>query len=104
MSTIRFDYTNVLAGVVGDRHGLTESSLEAFAEPSLRALDAVLARRTQDLRWLDLAFNDWDGRDTLPESLFEVDRLEYIDLRYVAVCDAHLARLESTFPGIEIQR
>ena len=58
MSTIRFDYTNVLAGVVGDRHGLTESSLEAFAEPSLRALDAVLARRTQDLRWLDLPYQD----------------------------------------------
>ena len=52
MSAIRLDYTNVLADAIGPEHGLTEAELLAHAEPSQRALEAVLARRSADLRWL----------------------------------------------------
>ncbi len=58
MSAIRFDYTNVLADAVGPAHGLTDEELASFAEPSARALDAVLGRRATDLRWLDLPYQD----------------------------------------------
>ena len=58
MSAIRFDYTNVLADAVGPEHGLTAGELAAMAEPSARALEAVLARRARDLRWLDLPYQD----------------------------------------------
>lgn len=57
MRPIRFDYTNVMSAAVGE-HGLTDSELAGMAEPSLRALDAVQARRKQDLRWLDLPYRD----------------------------------------------
>lgn len=53
MSQVRFDYTNVLSSAVGE-HGLTEVELARLEKPSLAALAAVNARRTQDLRWLDL--------------------------------------------------
>jgi glucose-6-phosphate isomerase len=56
MSSIRFDYTNVLAAAVGAEHGLTEDELAACAERGARALDAVLGRREADLRWLDLPY------------------------------------------------
>jgi glucose-6-phosphate isomerase len=51
---IRIDYTNVLASSVGDEHGISPAELESLAGPSRTALAAVLARRTKDLRWLDL--------------------------------------------------
>jgi glucose-6-phosphate isomerase len=54
---IRLDYTNALTSAVG-AHGLGEPELAALAEPSTRALAAVQARRTQDLRWLDLPYRD----------------------------------------------
>ena len=56
MSRIRFDYTNVLADVIGADHGITESELVEIAQPSAEALAAVHARRTEDLRWLDLPY------------------------------------------------
>ena len=56
MSAIRLDYTNVLADAIGPEHGLTEAELLSYAEPSQRALEAVLARRSADLRWLDLPY------------------------------------------------
>ena len=55
---IRLDYTNVMADAVGPEHGLAEEELAAMAEPSARALDAVLLRRDVDLRWLDLPYQD----------------------------------------------
>ena len=58
MSAIRFDYTNVLADAVGPDHGLAEGELAACADASQAALEAVLARRTRDLRWLDLPYQD----------------------------------------------
>ncbi len=67
MKPIRFDYTNVMSSVVGE-HGLTESDLTSLAEPSLRALDAVQARRTKDLRWLDLPYRDAVRRTILDYS------------------------------------
>ncbi len=58
MSAIRFDYTNVMAGAVGEDHGLTTGELEGLRGPSAQALGAVLQRRGQDLRWLDLPYQD----------------------------------------------
>jgi len=57
VSAIRFDYTNVMAEAVGE-HGLREAELAGMAEPSRAALDAVLGRRKEDLRWLDLPYQD----------------------------------------------
>ena len=57
MRPIRFDYTNVMSTAVGV-HGLGEAELGALAEPSVRALAAVEARRKKDLRWLDLPYRD----------------------------------------------
>ncbi|MHC4377003.1 MAG: glucose-6-phosphate isomerase [Planctomycetota bacterium] len=56
MSDLQFDYTNVLADVIGSEHGLTEDQLAGFAERSGQALERVQARRTQDLRWMDLPY------------------------------------------------
>jgi glucose-6-phosphate isomerase len=57
MKPIRFDYTNVMSAAVGER-GLDEATLAGLAAPSLRALDAVQARRKSDLRWLDLPYRE----------------------------------------------
>ena len=58
MDRIRIDYSNVLSEAVGDRHGIQASELEALRAPSREALAAVEARRTKDLRWLDLPYQD----------------------------------------------
>lgn len=55
MANVRFDYTNVLSSAVGE-HGLTEVEIAKLEKPSLAGLAAVNARRTQDLRWLDLPY------------------------------------------------
>ena len=54
MDLLRIDYTNVLAGSIGAEHGIDEAWLRGFADESATALAAVQARRTTDLRWLDL--------------------------------------------------
>ncbi|MDG1984618.1 MAG: glucose-6-phosphate isomerase, partial [Planctomycetota bacterium] len=54
MDRLTLDYTNVLADAVGSTHGLELAEIEALAERSASALAAVQARRSQDLRWLDL--------------------------------------------------
>lgn len=64
MHPIRFDYTNVMSPAVGV-HGLGEQELASLAEPSARALAAVLARRTTDLRWLDLPYRESLRREIL---------------------------------------
>lgn len=58
MDRIQLDYTNVMAGVVGPEHGIEEAELEGLADPSRAALAAVQARRSTDLRWLDLPYQD----------------------------------------------
>ena len=58
MSAIRFDFTNVLADAVGADDGLSEEELVGCAEASLSARERVLDRRTSDLRWLDLPYQD----------------------------------------------
>ena len=63
MSAIRFDYTNVMADSIGAEHGLEEADLEALRGPSAKALGAVLERRTKDLRWLDLPYQDELARE-----------------------------------------
>jgi hypothetical protein len=65
------------------------------------ALEDDFFAKMKGLKWLDVAFHKWTS---LPESLFSVDALEYIDLRYVPIGAPQLARLEETFPGIEIRR
>jgi glucose-6-phosphate isomerase len=65
VSVIRFDFTNLMADVVGPEHGLTEDELNAAAEPSVAALRAVNARREADLRWLDLPYQEDVLRDVL---------------------------------------
>lgn len=64
MRPIRFDYTNVMSSAVGV-HGLGENELASLAEPSARALAAVQARRTKDLRWLELPYRDAVRREIL---------------------------------------
>jgi glucose-6-phosphate isomerase len=54
MDRIRIDYTNVLSSAVGEEHGIAPTELESLAGPSRAALASVLARRSRDLRWLDL--------------------------------------------------
>ena len=54
MDRLRIDYTNVLSTSVGEENGISPAELESLAGPSRTALASVLARRTKDLRWLDL--------------------------------------------------
>ena len=65
MSRIRLDYTNCLADRVGSTHGIEPAELEALRAPSAAAIEAVQARRTQDLRWLDLPYQDEVVADVL---------------------------------------
>src|SRR5262245_25837478 len=46
-----------MSAAVGE-HGLYEDDLARMAEPSARALAAVQARRTKDLRWLELPYRE----------------------------------------------
>ena len=54
MSRIRLDYTNAMADAVGSEHGVAEAELAGLAPRAAQALAAVQARRSADLRWLDL--------------------------------------------------
>ena len=58
MSSLSLDYTHAMAEAVGPEHGATLAELEALAGPSRAALAAVQARRTRDLRWLDLPYQE----------------------------------------------
>lgn len=65
MDRISLDFTNVLADAVGPEHGLEPAALEGLAEASEAALRAVEARRTKDLRWLDLPHQADVARDVM---------------------------------------
>jgi glucose-6-phosphate isomerase len=56
MGSIVLDYTHAMSDVVGSRHGVTPAELDGLAASSKAALAAVQARRTKDLRWLDLPY------------------------------------------------
>jgi glucose-6-phosphate isomerase len=56
MGNIVLDYTHAMADVVGSTHGITAAELDGLAGASKSALAAVQARRTKDLRWLDLPY------------------------------------------------
>jgi len=56
LNPIQFDYSNVLSDAVGPEQGLAEAELGGLEDASRRALAAVQARRTTDLRWLDLPY------------------------------------------------
>ena len=53
MSQIHLDYTNIFDDRVG-AHGLSNAEFQAHAPVAEAALQAVLARKTKDLRWLAL--------------------------------------------------
>jgi len=61
---IRFDYTNVMDTAVGE-HGLAEAELAQLGPRSAAAQAAVQARRTKDLRWLELPYRDAVRREIL---------------------------------------
>ncbi len=61
MDKIRLDTSNVMAAAIGPEQGLSEEQLMAQSVPAARALEAVLARREKDLRWLELP---WARRET----------------------------------------
>ncbi|HIG11108.1 MAG: glucose-6-phosphate isomerase [bacterium] len=65
MDRIQLDYTNLMASVIGDEHGISEAEFEALAGPAAKALAAVRARRDEDLRWLALPY----AEDVLEEIL-----------------------------------
>ena len=54
MDRIQLDYTFILADSIGAAHGLDEERFMALGARSMEALAAVQARRSTDLRWLDL--------------------------------------------------
>jgi len=57
MDQIRLDYTHMMADAIGPEHGLEQADLESLAGPAAAGLEAVLARRGEDLRWLDLPYS-----------------------------------------------
>lgn len=54
--SVRFDYNNVLADVVGD-HGLTEAEIDAALPHAAAAIEAVQTRRSE-LGWPDLPYQN----------------------------------------------
>jgi len=65
VSAIRFDYTNVLADAVGPEHGIRDEELAGMEARSLAALAAVQRRRAEDLRWMDLPYQEASARALL---------------------------------------
>jgi len=63
VSSLRFDYTNVLESAVGPEHGIRDAELQGYEARATAGLQAVLARRKADLRWLDLPYQDDVVRD-----------------------------------------
>jgi glucose-6-phosphate isomerase len=55
VSRIRLDITHALSDTVGEQ-GVQSAELDGLRKPSALALAAVQARRTRDLRWLDLPY------------------------------------------------
>lgn len=65
MNKITLDYTHLLSDAVGDEHGITEVELSSLEAPCRDALAAVQARRSADLRWMDLPYQSEVHRDVL---------------------------------------
>ncbi|HRV81769.1 MAG TPA: glucose-6-phosphate isomerase [Planctomycetota bacterium] len=56
MDPIHLNYTHSLSSTVGEDHGASPEELAGLAPELQRAQQAIEARRTQDLRWLDLPY------------------------------------------------
>jgi glucose-6-phosphate isomerase len=56
LSRVRFDYTNLMADLLGPEHGVTDSDLVVEAPHAGVALKEIQGRRDKDLRWLDLPY------------------------------------------------
>lgn len=76
-----------------DRWGSRDD--EGYERPPLTALPDDAFARMPDLRRLDLSFNDLT---TLPESLFALRHLKWLDLRYTRLDAETLDRLRTAFP------
>jgi glucose-6-phosphate isomerase len=78
VTSISFDFTNVLADVVGPEHGITDDELSSLAAPTRAAVAAVQARRDQDLRWLDLPHQERMAEDILEYAAAAKGRFENV--------------------------
>ncbi len=83
MDRLTLDYTHVLDGAIGPEHGLTAADLEGIAGPAEAGLRAVQARRTKDLRWMDLPHQEGVQQDVLDyagsmQPLFASGQLENV--------------------------
>ncbi|MFT7677330.1 MAG: glucose-6-phosphate isomerase [Planctomycetota bacterium] len=58
MERLTLDYTGVTAAAIGSEHGIDDAALAAMGAPLQAALAAVQARRTKDLRWMDLPYTE----------------------------------------------
>jgi len=56
MGRLKLDYTHALSDLVGPEHGVTPQELDSLAVSARETIRAVQARRTKDLRWLDLPY------------------------------------------------
>ena len=65
MDRIKLDYTNVLADALGAEQGITDAELGALGDATRSAMEAVQARRSTDLRWMDLPYQDQVHREVL---------------------------------------
>lgn len=77
METLQLDYTNILSDAVGSQ-GLSLDDLAALAGSSSEALAAVQARRSTDLRWLDLPYREEEQRRVLDYAASVKGRFENV--------------------------
>lgn len=83
MDRLTLDYTHVLEAAVGPDHGLTANDLEGISAQAEAGMKAVQARRSKDLRWMDLPHQDAVQQDVLDyaasmQPLFASGQLENV--------------------------
>jgi glucose-6-phosphate isomerase len=80
---LTLDYTHVLEAAVGPDHGLTANDLGGISAQAEAGMKAVQARRSKDLRWMDLPHQDAVQQDVLDyaasmQPLFASGQLENV--------------------------
>ncbi|MFT5733498.1 MAG: glucose-6-phosphate isomerase [Planctomycetota bacterium] len=83
MDRLTLDYTHVLEAAVGPDHGLTANDLGGISAQAEAGMKAVQARRSKDLRWMDLPHQDAVQQDVLDyaasmQPLFASGQLENV--------------------------
>ncbi len=56
MDRITLDLTNATSDAIGAEHGVSSEELADLRDAAVQAQAAVEARRTEDLRWMDLPY------------------------------------------------